>query len=299
MIFVGANAASGSGAVWEVCGEIMIDTSQVSIVIPHLGQTSEQEYALDQCLQSLKETFSGKILVVANGRKTCNHEWNIHIADQGQCKAVNAAAATVNTPWIFVTNDDMVYAPNWFEKLTKPINLQMESSVPSYEIKCISPKLIEPRAGAPTFEVYFCGGAGGDFDKVKWLEFVSNYKGQGLRTGFNLPFLIKKELWDLISGYDVAYDPWGSNGDSDLQAKIHLAGIQPYQNTNAIVYHFAETSGTSSPENRPYWQKNWDYFISKFGFERQSSPMVWESVDIINYNKLKYKPFWMNHYAIT
>ena len=61
----------------------------------------------------------------------------------------------------------------------------------------------------------------------------------GLRTGFNLPFLIKRELWDMVGGYDINYDPWGSNGDSDLEYKIRLAGVQPYQNTNSIVYHFS------------------------------------------------------------
>lgn len=282
----------------------MIDPSSVTILIPHLGGTAESEYALDQCLQSLRETAPDiRVMVGINGARCINHrdkgQADIIIKAQGQELAVNAMASNVNTPWILVTNDDMIFSENWFEKLTAPMTDDM---------LCVSPKLIEPRDGAPTFEVYFCGGAGGDFDKQKWLEFAKNYnpmyqdvskiQPKGLcRTGFNLPYLIRKDLWNMIGGYNVAYSPWGSNSDSDLQAKIHLAGVQPYQNTNSIVYHFSQTSGTGNPDNRPYWQKNWDYFISWWGFERQSSPKVWFSQDIIDYGRLKFHPWWEGHYA--
>ncbi|MDO8638834.1 MAG: glycosyltransferase [Candidatus Daviesbacteria bacterium] len=277
----------------------MIDPKDVTIIIPHWGATPEQEYALDQCLTSLLETCECKIIVAKNGSATCpynNPEDRVRgvvVEDQGQCKAVNAAVATVNTPWILVTNDDMIYAPGWFEKLVDFSWFGEKEK----DILCVSPMLVEPIDGAPTFHKYFCGGAGGDFDKVKWLEFAKNWNvatpGKW-RTGFNLPFLIKKELLDIISIYDINYDPWGSNGDSDLQAKIHLAGIQSYQNTNCIVYHFSQTSGTGHPDNRSYWEKNWHYFINKWGFERQSGSKVWQSIDIIDYEKLKYHPWWEN-----
>ena len=256
----------------------MIDQSQVNIIIPHLGGTKETEYSINQCIFSLRETSDIKITLSTNGNKCMQRhevdEW-IQMDRQGQAVAVNVAVATTNTPWIFVTNDDMVYASGWFEQLINDGN-----PTPPWPKLCISPKLIEPRPGAPTFEVFFAGGAGGDFDKGKWLEFEKNYTRReppgNIRTGFNLPFLIKKELWDLIGGYDINYDPWGSNGDSDLEYKIRLAGIQPYQNTNCIVYHFSQTSGTFHPDNREYWQKNWDYFIKKWGFPRTDDG-IWEA----------------------
>lgn len=289
----------------------MIEQKDVTIIIPHLGSSKEQEYSIEQCYLSLKETVPEiKKIISMNGIGKCQgHSWLedvelVAVASQGQCKAVNAAVVTVSTPWVLVTNDDMVYPPEWFEKLsTFNKNFYKEEYYP----ECISPKLIEPRAGAPTFEVYFCGGAGGDFDKNKWLKFAEEYykKGwngtevQGLkefRTGFNLPFLIKKELWDLIGGYDINYDPWGSNGDSDLEYKIRLAGVQPYQNTNSIVYHFSQTSGSFSPDNRTYWDKNWHYFISKWGFPRADSPAIWEANFDIPKDKLKYRPWWKGFY---
>ena len=278
----------------------MIDQKSVTVIIPHLGATKEQCYSLGQCLESLRETVpSMQIVVVKNGNIACTCRRDIRILQQGQSGAVNAAVATTNTPWIFVTNDDMIYAPGWWERLTDWFNMELykvEFKI-KQEIMCISPKLIEPRPGAPTFEVYFCGGAGGDFDKQKWLELAKNYQGQGIRMGFNLPFLIKRELFNLIDQYDVNYDPWGSNGDSDLEYKIRLAGVQPYQNINSIVYHFGMTSGTSSPDNRPFWDKNWHYFIEKWGFERASTNQgIWEASFEIPEDKLKYKPWWKDFY---
>src|SRR3990167_673658 len=278
----------------------MLSQSEVTIIIPTLlkDRTKEMEYAFNECHNSLLETVPDiKIIVAANGGSDCHGSF-VHIFEQGQCKAVNAAVATTNTPWIFVTNDDHIYTPGWWEKLTTSTIPEMAKTGIYKDLLCISPRLAEPRPGAPTFLTEFCGGAGGDFDKQKWLEFASRYTGEGIVTGFNLPFLIKRELWDIIGGYDINYDPWGSNGDSDLQEKIHLAGVKTYQNTNCIVYHFAETSGTSSPLNHNYWQKNWDYFISKWGFERQpSSEKVWRSQEIIDRDRLIFHPKWEGYYG--
>lgn len=264
----------------------MIDSKSVTVIIPHLGETKEQEYAFNECYASLRESTPEIRIVVAKNGGACIHPRDVRVVDQGQNKAVNAGIAITDTEWVMVSNDDMIYPPGWFEKLTEGMEDKM----------CVSPKLIEPRSGAPTFEVYFCGGAGGDFDKPKFFEFAKNHNGTGYRTGFNLPFLIKRELLDIISTYDINYDPWGSNGDSDLEYKIRLAGVQPYQNTDCIVYHFAETSGTSNPINRPYWQKNWDYFIAKWGFERASGNSIWQADFEIPEDKLIYRPWWKDFY---
>ena len=271
----------------------MIDASQVSIIIPHLGSNKEQEFALEQCLGSLDESCDIEIIVVKNGEE-CKHNnmSSIRIYKQGQCAAVNAAVATTNTKWIMISNDDMVYAPGWFEKLQFP-----ESS--SDGMLCISPKLVEPRDGAPTFEKQMFGGAGGDFDKQKWLDFNKSYKGMPgfFRFGFNLPFLIKRGLWDTVGGYDINYDPWGSNGDSDLEYKIKLAGVQPYQNTNCIVYHFSQTSGTFHPDQQEYWNENWGYFAEKWGFLRTDEG-IWEANFQIPTEGRKFRPEWEGKYAL-
>lgn len=269
-----------------------MNKSDVTIVIPTLAN-ERNAYALKECLTSLFESGFPKenIIVVYNGEFGINLDLYakvMWIEDQGQCKAVNAAVATVNTPWIMVSNDDMIYPPDWFEKLTAHIQ---------HSEGCVSPQLVEPRDGAPTFIKYFCGGVGGDFDKQKFLNFAEKHNSEEavLRSGFNLPFLLKKEIWDLVGGYNVNYDPWGSNSDSDLEYKLKLAGIQPLQDTGCLVYHFSNTSDTFVPENRPYWEKNWNYFIEWWGFPRTDNG-IWEA-DFVIPTENKFHPHWEGFYA--
>lgn len=278
----------------------MINQSQCTIIIPHLGMTKEEEYAIDQCLISLKETAPDiRVMIAKNGPKCSHDNFDVWVKEQDQGMAVNAAVATTDTDWIMVSNSDMIYPPEWFEKLTGDVFSKIN---PDNDFGCISPKLIEPRSGAPTFEVFFAGGAGGDFNKKKWLNFVKEYyerKIFEIRTGFNLPFLIHRDLWNTIGGYDINYRPWGSNADSDLEYKIRLAGVQPYQNTNSIVYHFSNTTPTFSPDNRSFWEKNWHYFINKWGFERASvNEGIWEasfSIPTIEQGRI-FRPSWENKY---
>lgn len=281
----------------------MINKSDVTIVIPHYdGELPNR--GLSICLESLRESgFPSENIVVAFNGEVCDPDclfgtgvrW-IWVEEQGQCKAVNAAIATVNTPWVMVSNNDMVYPEDWFERLTRGTIEDLAAGGVSKDIVCLSPVLIEPQDGAPTFIKHFCGGLGGDWDSKKFFDYAKEHKGEGIRSGFNLPFLIKKEVWDLVGGYDVNYDPWGSNSDSDLEYKLKLAGIKMYQNTNCPVYHFSQTSGTFHPSVSNYWSKNWDYFIKKWGFPRTDDG-IWTADFEIPMDKLTYHPFWEGFYS--
>lgn len=244
--------------------------TDVTIIIPHLGATPEQCNALRECFASLRETAPEvPVLVAKNGAIACQCIRHIRVLGQGQCKAVNAAIATTNTPYVLISNDDMIYPPGWFEIVS-------DISV-THLIACASAKLVEPRKGAPTFIEYFCGGAGGDFDKQKFLDFVATRPKQwNVEKGFNFPLLLHRELWDTIGGYDINYDPWGSNGDSDLEYKIMLAGVQPVQIQDWLVYHFSQTSGTFEPRNDAHRFRNYAYFKEKWGFERTDTG-IWEA----------------------
>lgn len=280
--------------------ENLMQKNDVTIIIPHYD-TEAANYSLEQCLQSIRDSgFPMENVILA-----CNGTfggWGFHdvqvlwIEEQGQCKAVNAAAAIAKTPWIMVTNNDMIYPKDWFERIFDLFINHAESVIADDDYFTLSPILIEPRPGAPTFETYFCGGAGGDWDENKFSEFCANYVGSGIRSGFNLPFLIKRDVWNVVGGYDVNYDPWGSNSDSDFQYKLKLAGVRMFQNTNCPVYHFSQTSGTFEPQNQGYWSKNWDYFIKKWGFPRTDTG-IWEATFEIPYEKLAYHPIWMGFFS--
>jgi len=272
--------------------------NNLTIIIPTLNSTGDVaqdkkiHFAFANCLSSLGETVPDiPVIVASNGNDPGYLPMYLHpkstrinLWEQGQCKAVNAAVAMTNTEWIMVSNDDQIYPPNWLEKLFHNIG---------NDYSCISPQLVEPNEGAPTFIKYFCGVAGGDFDKEKFIDYSETHVPPypSCRTGFNLPFIIKSELWDLIGGYDINYYPWGSNSDSDLEYKIKLAGVQPVQNQNSLVYHFSQTSGTFNPANHEHWQRNFKYFEDKWGFPRTDDG-IWEANFTIPMDKLKYKPLW-------
>ena len=259
----------------------MIKPEDITIIIPHIFLSKETDYSLKECLRSLDETVPEiRKIVTVNGMKFENDFETVKYPNveflvmerQGQCVASNAAVSITDTPWVFITNNDMIYSGKWFERLTDNIQFPY--------VQCLSPMLIEPRPGAPTFQVEFFGGAGGDFNKEAWDKYTQEHYEKdnaiGIRPGFNLPFLISRDLWNTIDGYDIAYDPWGSNSDSDLEYKIKLAGVQPWQNTNSIVYHFGQTSGTFEPRNQEYWHRNFAVFRDKWGFDRTDEG-IWEA----------------------
>lgn len=258
----------------------------VTIIIPFFGEQAQEHRAFLECKKSLEETAPNTpTIVVHNGPHACPVIPDIRISAQGQCRAVNVAAASVNTKWIFITNDDMIYAPGWLEKMVEMAN--------RHKLKFLCPNLVEPHQGAPPFLSQPFGGAGGDFNKEAWLKFASIHKEDLMEQGFNLPMLIDREVWQRIGGYDIEYDPWGSNGDSDIQAKLILGGLDTFRNRDVVVYHFSQTSGTFEPRNAAHWQKNYAYFTKKWGFDRQPTDKVWYSQEIIDVYKLIYKPEWM------
>lgn len=253
----------------------------VSAIIPTLPKN--EKYA-QKCYDSLVDNspFSMDVFVMQNGEGTDQ--------PQGQCKAVNRGAKDATGNYILVTNDDMYFAPGWFK---------MPADQEEWPL-AFSPNLVEPVqiGSAPPF-LKFDGGTDLESFKEKEVnEFVANHHEENeWEDGFNLPFFIRRDVWETIGGYDEAYDPWGSNSDSDLQSKLELAGIKPRRNRNCLVYHFGSKSETFTPEKQEYWQANWDYYIRKWGFLRAESPMIWYSDNIIDYDELIFHPDWEGYYG--
>lgn len=264
---------------------------KVTAIVPTLYGVDE-DYA-QLCIKSLKETTGWPIVQVINGAPSPKTDRStIYTTLQGQCAAVNHGAKQADTEYIFVTNADMYYAPRWNTNLT-------------FDYPCFSPNLIEPtdnNGSAPPF-LKFNGGLNLDVfkrDEVnKYIGGLVNEKIAPIEeSGFNLPFFIKKDLWDLIGGYDTAYDPWGSNSDTDLQTKIELAGVQPMRLRDVLVWHFSNKSGTFDASNQEAWWRNWNYYKDKWGFTRDDEPIpdTWYARDMVNQQKNHFHPEWEGKY---
>lgn len=272
-----------------------------AIIIPTFEKTLPY---LTKCVTSLRDSgCTADIIVVSNGSESPypinipGITMRLHNKQQGQCNAVNIGAQMVNptTEYIMVSNDDMYYAPGWDAKLR-------------FDHKCFSPNLVEPTdngGSAAPFEK-FDGGLTLEYFKEDAVNdrvnVLVHYKEEPIEeTGFNLPFFIRKDVWDTIGGYDTKYDPWGSNSDTDLQTLIELAGIQPMRLRDVLVYHFGQKSGTFNPDHQAFWQKNWDYYTNKWGFNRDDDPKpdTWMALNMVNKEKNKFHPDWEGRYEDT
>lgn len=277
---------------------------KVTAIIPSLYNVDGNYLKL--AVESLRDTTDYQIVVVTNGtsnKPDLSHikgiSVHLHMSMQGQCQAVNAGAqvASLLSDYLFISNSDMYYAPGWND------NLRLDDL-------CVSPNLVEPtdNAGsAPPFLKFDGGLTLETFKKPEVDDFIRQQFLEGKdapepleEVGFNFPFFIKKDVWNTIGGYDIAYDPWGSNGDTDLQTKIELAGIKPMRQRDVLVYHFSNKSGTFDGTHQDFWQHNWDYYTEKWGFNRDDTKAdTWYSKDMIDYERIKYKPDWVGKYAKT
>lgn len=272
---------------------------RVSVIIPSLYEI-DGEY-LKLCVESIQATTDWDVIVVTNGSKVkptlpfrCTH---LHTSDQGQCNAVNIGAQVAQGDYLMVSNSDMYYAPGWNRRLTLGVD----------SIPVCSPTLIEPtnNAGsAPPFLKFDGGLTIEEFKKKEVDEFVIQQRDKildwkkVLEPGFNLPFFIKRDLWDLLGGYDLVYDPWGASSDTDLQMKIELAGVSPVRLRDVLVYHFSNKTPTFEPQYRDFWQHNWDYLQEKWGFNRdEAGSDTWYHKNMIMWDKLKYHPEWEGKYG--
>jgi hypothetical protein len=235
---------------------------------------------LDLCIQSLMRntsTFSIELLIAPNGLDTAY--------PQGQCQAVNREAQHASSEWLFIINDDMYLPPGW------DVASDWSRSL------CWCPNLIEPMevGSADPFEKCDAHCDISTFDQMAVDRCATEMRQtiQGTENGFNFPIFIHTSLWRTIGGYDTRYDPWGSNSDSDLLAKVVLAGVQPLRNRDCFLYHFSGKAGTFDGSHEAERQANFAYYESKWGFKRHP--------DIVNghidMQRLTYRPWWVGQFA--
>lgn len=271
---------------------------KVTAIIPSLANEVTKPY-LRLCVESLRASgVDWDIIVVTNGAKAPEPlnipgiTKRLHTRDQGQANAVNIGVSTVdpNTDYIFVSNDDMYYAPGWDKNLR-------------FGYPVFSPNLVEPDNNNGSADPFIKTDGGfildefnRDFVDEGIEHLVSKSKSKAVlpkeEPGFNLPFFMEKGLWEFLGGYDTAYDPWGSNSDTDLQTRVNLAGVIPMRLRDVLVYHFSNKSGTFDGTHQDFYQNNIDYFKSKFGFDRDElGSDVWYNKDMLpkDESKIKYE----------
>lgn len=295
--------------------------SKITAIIPSLVDV-DKEY-LKVCVESLRASgFDGDITVVMNGSRDMNPLIDYPIEgitkaivtkQQGQCNAVNQGAKMVegDCKYLFVINSDMYFSPGWDRNLKN----YTDRDTGKFKYRCFSPNLVEPTNNLGSADPFLKLDVGfnlDEFEKDSLDDFINNMTvdadqtvvDESMRhdyseTGFNLPFIIDIELWRTIGGYDIKYDPWGSNSDTDLQTLINLAGVTPMRLRDVLVYHFSNKSGTFDGSHQEEWQRNFDYYTQKFGFNRDDlGSNVWYNKNMLPIPaRIRFKPDWINKYA--
>lgn len=274
---------------------------KVSVVIPSLYRV-DGEY-LKLAVESLRATTDWDIIVVTNGTPTneplipevTGITKRLHTRDQGQCIATNIGASQVSpdTDYIFISNSDMYYAPGWNKKLR-------------FDYPVFSPNLVEPTDNAGSADPFLKLDAGFTVDAFNQTEvddfipkMILEDEAGREEDGFNLPLFIRKDVWAAVGGYDVVYDPWGSNSDTDLQTALNVAGITPKRLRDVLVYHFSNKSGTFDGTHQDFYQHNLEYFKEKWGFDRDElGSDVWYNKDMLpkDPEQIKFKPDWAGRF---
>lgn len=262
---------------------------KITIIVPSLQDEKSWKYN-KFCIDSIKRTSKIEhdiILATNNGEEIVLPEGfngikRIHNVSQGQCGAVNRAVDFVETEWMMIIDNDMVFSQNWESILDK---------LDDKEFLCGN--LVEPGTRGSSFITYNCGETPEVFDVDKFEKFVIEKKRDEITQGFGFPLFIKKELWQKIGGYREELDPWSSNADSFLEYFLVLHGTKLLQYQGSLFYHFQCMSGTFTlKEAEPFWTKNTNYFPQFFGFGRVRAPRIWSSEFIIPKNKLIFLPDW-------
>lgn len=262
---------------------------RISILIPTLRENIEYlKMTVDSIRKYSHEPH--EIIVCTND----GNPWDVgiegvrtvHNIPQGQCGAVNLGVKNATNDFILVSDDDVVFPPNW-EELTEKTK----------EVDFLSGNFMEGRCkgvgSCYPWTIYNAGDNPQNFNWEEWEKKSIELAEQRWENGFGFPLICKKSLWEEIGGYDESFDPWGSNCESDVEYKLMLKGIMPMRWRGVLTYHFSNISGTfTKPEALPYWERNKRLFGEKWGLIRAGIPQIWLCDFKIDGKNLRYRPSW-------
>lgn len=161
----------------------------------------------------------------------------------------NRGAARGSAPWILIANNDLVFRDGWLHNL-------LAASHPLVSPKC-------PR------------------DK-RQSDITENTIGG--TTGRHLSgwcFMISRDLWERIGGFDEDVTFWCSDDVVIEQAKAH--GVQPMLVPSAVVEHEQSVTLKTRPDQDDLTWRQLHIFITKYGSHRmQNHPeyLRWKSAHV-------------------
>ena len=182
-------------------------------------------------------------------------------------KPANALFKRASGKFFVFMDDDVYPAEGWDQKL-------IEKFDDNYFFQMLTPILFHPDTDKSVYNIYRFGDSPRSFDEDRfnneWLHRrnVTSDKIGGVCGNF----LVHRELWQDIGGYDEAF----RNGhDVDLKAKIFYRSLKIANEyprfigvSTSCLYHFAHQSGAPPIDISSLWYKKWnkpyECFINDF-----------------------------------
>ena len=199
-------------------------------------------------------------------------------------------------PIIGILHSDMVVHMDFFDNILKHIAPNV----------IVSGTCIEPPLHTHGGEKYIfnAGMYPDDFNNTLFNAFCGdaiaaipyNIPG-GVKSGIFAPwFIFKDEYFDKIGGHDPIYAPYGYE-DSDIFARMALAGFEFIQSRDALVYHFTQRGhkwskgiGIENDGYRAQMEKTRRLYVTKFGtdpifdYDRRPTPAPKYDIGLIIHN---------------
>jgi len=220
----------------------------LSVIIP----TYKSPDALDLCLRSAiaGQKNQNQLIVVVDGFFELNKDvldrYKDHIdvlnlkQNVGLCKGTNYGVYSAKSELVFVVNDDNVFPKNWDIHLLKAYK----------PMSVVTPNQIEPRPSIfSQFVIKDLGTDPATFDLDYFWKFEEslNVTVKEDDQGSTLPFLISKQNYLMIGGWDENY-PGGLVADWDFFYKGQLVGLKFIRTYETHFYHFESFTTKKTPE---------------------------------------------------
>lgn len=156
--------------------------------------------------------------------------------------ARNHAAAYLDAEWLCFVDDHVLLEPEWFRKMFgEGIRFS------SYKANQYRYYHFIPDKDLPTK---------GDYSR----EPVSKWLPYPCLSAPNGGFLMRKEVWDAIGGYEPWYETFGGE-ETDLAFKAHLKGIPVNLVPQAYYYHYSvrsEVRGHDKTIDQANYRRLWE-----------------------------------------
>lgn len=250
----------------------------ISLIIPSYNNPEYLEFCLESAFNNQVE--KNEIIVIVDGPGTFNNtikyqdigkKWKdslgVHMipfdSNFGLSFALNTGVQYANNQRILIINEDNVLPYKW------DVICEMafcEKTVTSF-------MQVEPQDSIFHFKRRNFGMSPTDFDMKKYIAWDADERSDvNISESINgclFPFLISKDVYMMVGGFDTAYSsPFVV--DLDFWYKLQLANVSFRTISDMNVYHFGSRSTKKKEGNTINWEQSEQYamqqFFQKWGF---------------------------------